>query len=130
MAARTSQRLSTGWSGRGQVQVLQAEGLLDASSSSGPSLRFELVAADPAEVVAPGLEEGVAEVGPGRLDGGRLARAGPLVDLDQRLVLGRGELAVLLPLALEEVEVVDELLEEAGLVLLVVAEGRGAARRC
>ncbi len=89
----------------------------------GAELAVELVAADPGEVVAAGLEEGVAEVGAGRLDRRRLARAGPLVDLDERLVLGGGEVAVLLPLALEEVELADEGVEEAGGVLLVVAEG-------
>ena len=89
----------------------------------GAQLAVQLVAADPAEVVATRLEERVAEVGAGRVDGRRLTRTGALVDLDQRLVLGGSELAVLLPLALEEVEVVDEALEEARLVLLVVAEG-------
>src|SRR5690606_2787226 len=71
-------------------------------------LLVELVAADPAEVVAAALEEGVVEVGAGGLDGGRLTRTGPLVDLDERLLTGGGDLAVLLPLALEEVEVPDE----------------------
>ena len=86
-------------------------------------LLVELVAADPAEVVAPVLEEGVVEVGAGRLDRRRLTRAGPLVDLDERLLAGGGELAVLLPLALEEVEVPDEGLHEARAAVLAVAEG-------
>ena len=85
-------------------------------------LAVQLVAADAAEVVATALEEGVAEVGLGRLDGGRLARARPLVDLDERFVLGRRDVALLVPLTLEEVEVGDEPVEEAGGVLLVVAE--------
>ena len=89
----------------------------------GAELAVELVATDPREVVATGLEERVAEVGPCRLDRRRLARTGALVDLDQRLVLGGRELAVLLPLPLEEVEVAHEALEEARVVLLVVAEG-------
>ena len=89
----------------------------------GTELAVELVATDPAEVVATALEEGVAEVGTGRLHRGRLARAGPLVDLDEGLVLGGRQVAVLLPLALEEVEVGHEAVEEAGGVLLVVAEG-------
>ena len=99
-----------------------AEELLDLVEL-GAELAVELVAADAAEVVAAVLEEGVAEVGAGRLDRRRLARTGPLVDLEQRLVLGRGQLAVLLPLPLEEVEVAHELVEEARVVLLVVAEG-------
>src|SRR5204862_379681 len=56
------------------------------------------------------------------LDGGD-HRPGSLVDLEQRLGLGGGEVVVLLPLPLEEVEVADDLLEEPGVVLLVVAEG-------
>ena len=86
-------------------------------------LAVELVAPDSAQVVAAGLEEGVAEVGAGRLDRGRLTGPGSLVDLEERLFLGRRDLLVLFPLPLEEVEVGDELVEEAGLVLLVVAEG-------
>ena len=89
----------------------------------GAELAVELVATDAAEVVAAGLEEGVAEVGARRLDRRRLARPGPLVDLDEGLVLRGGEVAVLLPLALEEGELADEGVEEAGGVLLVVAEG-------
>src|SRR5581483_10232183 len=83
----------------------------------------QLVAADEGEVVALGVEEGVLEVGAGRLDRRRLARTGPLVDLEQRLFLGGGELPLLLPLSLEEVEVADVVLEEPWRVLLVVAEG-------
>ena len=86
-------------------------------------LAVELVATHAGEVVATVLEERVAEVGAGRLDGGRLARTGTLVDLDERLVLGGSDVALLLPLALEEVEVADEAVDEAGCVLLVVAEG-------
>ena len=89
----------------------------------GAELAVELVATDPREVVATGLEERVAEVGAGGLDRRRLARTGSLVDLEQRLVLGRRELLVLLPLTFEEVEVGHEPIEEAGVVLLVVAEG-------
>ena len=122
MAARTSQPRQHRLARLGLVEVDHREGLLEAVDL-GAELAVELVAADPAEVVAAGLEEGVAEVGPGRLHRRRLTGAGPLVDLDQRLVLGGGELAVLLPLALEEVELAHEGLEEAGSLLLVVAEG-------
>ncbi len=97
--------------------------LLGQEVEFGAELAVQLVAADTAEVVATGLEEGVAKVGAGRLDGRRLARTRPLVDLEQRLFLGWGDFAVLLPLPLEEVEVLDEPIEEARLVLLVVAEG-------
>ena len=124
-AARTSQRLRTFWSSSGQVELLvgQAEQLARGGATSVAELAVELVATDPRQVVAAALEEGVAEVGLGRLDRRRLARAGPLVDLDERLVLGRGDVALLVPLALEEVEVGDEAVEEAGGALLVVAEG-------
>src|SRR5581483_1311272 len=83
-------------------------------------LAVELVAADSREVVALGVEERVLEVGASRLDRRRLARAGALVDLDQRFVLARRQLALLLPLTGEEVEVAHELLEEG---VVVVPEG-------
>src|SRR5207248_2011599 len=47
-------------------------------------------------------------------------RPGSLVDLDEGLFLGGREIALLLPLALEEVEVAHEALEER---LVLVAEG-------
>ncbi len=97
--------------------------MLAEARDLGAELAVELVATDPAEVVAAALEEGVAEVGRGRLDRRRLTRAGPLVDLDEGLVLGGGEVAVLLPLALEEVEVAHEGGRGSRGVLLVVAEG-------
>ena len=78
--------------------------LLGDLGDLGAELAVELVAADARQVVATVLEERVAEVGLGRLDGGRLARTGPLVDLDERLVLGGRDVALLVPLALEEVE--------------------------
>ena len=86
----------------------------------GAELAVELVAADPGQVVALGVEEGVLEVLAGGLDRERLAGTGPLVDLEQGLLTGGGEVLLLLPLALEEVEVADEALEEA---LVLVAEG-------
>ena len=86
----------------------------------GTELAVELVAADPGEVVALGVEEGVLEVLAGGLDRQRLAGTGPLVDLEQGLLAGRSQALLLLPLALEEVEVADEALEEA---LVAVAEG-------
>ncbi len=113
---------------------LDPEELL-AALDLGAELAVQLVAADPGQVVATRLEKGVAQVGAGGLDGRGLAGADALVDLQQRFFLWR--LAVpgldlffpalgqthLLPLAFEEVEVVDELLKEAGLVDLVIAEG-------
>ena len=104
--------------GRGplQVDVEDARDPLDL----GAELAVELVAADPGQVVALGVEEGVLEVGAGRLGRQRLAGAGPLVDLEEGLLPGGGEVALLLPLPLEEVEVADEAVQEA---LVLVAEG-------
>src|SRR5207248_10186557 len=76
-------------------------------------LAVQLVTADPGQVVPLRVEEGVLEVHPGGLGRGRLTRTGPLVDLQEGLLLGGGELALLLPLALEELEVADEPLQEA-----------------
>src|SRR5690606_38800108 len=98
----------------GQVELIVGEAEeLTETGHLGAKLAVELVAADAAEVVAAALEEGVAEVGTSRLHRRRLAGARPLVDLDEGLVLRRGEVALLVPLALEEVEVVDEAVEEA-----------------
>src|SRR5690606_1471545 len=101
-----------------QAPLLEHREHLGQPLDLGAELAVELVAADPRQVVAPRLEEGVAEVEAGRLDRGRLARPGPLVDLDEGLVLGGREVAVLLPLALEEGELPDERVEEPGRVLL------------
>ena len=79
----------------------------------GAELAVQLVAADPAEVVAARFEEGVVEVVARRVGRGGLSRTSTLVDLDQRLLLGDDQLAVLLPLAVEEVEVAHEGVEEA-----------------
>ena len=79
----------------------------------GPELAVQLVTTHPGQVVALRIEEGVLEVDPSGLGRGRLAGPGPLVDLEEGLLLGRGQLALLLPLALEELEVTDEALEEA-----------------
>ncbi|CAB4894970.1 unannotated protein [freshwater metagenome] len=86
-------------------------------------LAVQLVTADTAEVVAAVLEERVAEERTRRLERGWLTRAGTLVDLHERLILGRREVTLLVPLVLEEVEVGNEPVDEAGGVLLVVAEG-------
>ena len=107
---------------RAQLDGAGAEQLVELGDLAA-ELAVELVATDARQVVATVLEERVAEVGAGRLGRRRLARAGTLVDLDERLVLGGSDVALLLPLALEEVEVADEALDEAGRVLLVVAEG-------
>ena len=107
---------------RAELEGALAEQLVELGDLAA-ELAVELVAADAAEVVATVLEERVAEVGACRLDRRRLARAGSLVDLDQRLVLRRGDVLLLLPLTLEEVELGDEALEEAGSVLFVVAAG-------
>ena len=57
-------------------------------------LLVELVAADPAEVVAPEVEEQALDQLAGVVAGGRVARAQLLVDLDQRLVGRLGEVLV------------------------------------
>ncbi len=85
-----------------------------------PELAVELVAADPRQVVALRVEEGVLEVDPGGLGRQRLTRTGALVDLEQRLLAGRRQVALLLPLPLEEVEVAHEAVQEG---LVAVPEG-------
>ncbi len=57
-------------------------------------LLVELVAADPTEVVAAEVEEQALDELAGVLAGGRVARAQLLVDLDQGLGLGVGEVLV------------------------------------
>ena len=54
----------------------------------------QLVAADPGEVVALGVEEELLEQGFGRVDRGRLAGALLLEQLDQGAVFGQGRLGV------------------------------------
>ena len=85
-------------------------------------LAIELVTAHLGEVVALGIEEGVFEVGTGRLDGGRLAGAGLLVYLDEAL-FARGEQPLLfLPLTFEEGEVVDKTIQKTGVRVLGESE--------
>ena len=83
-------------------------------------LAVQLVAADPGEVVATRVEKGVLEVDAGGVKRERLTRAGALVDLEQCLVPGRDELALALPLGLEEVEMTHEAAQER---LVLVTEG-------
>ena len=85
-------------------------------------LAVDLVATDARQVVALGIEERVLEVGARRLERRRLTRAGALVDLDESLVLRGGDVALLVPLTLEEIEVGHEAVDETGRVILVVAE--------
>ena len=99
-----------------QIDVEDARDPLDL----GTELPVELVATDPGQVVALGVEEGVLEVGAGRVGRQRLARAGPLVDLEEGVLPGGGEVALFLPLPFEEVEVPDEPVQEA---LVLVPEG-------
>src|SRR4051794_5062562 len=86
-------------------------------------LAVELVAADAAEVVSTVFEECVAEVGACRLDRRGLAGTGPLVDLDECLVLSRSDVLFLLPLTFEEIELGNEALEEPRSMLFVVPAG-------
>src|SRR5205807_967621 len=105
----------------GEIVGLDVEPeLLLQPQDLGTELAVELVTADACEVVSLVVEEGVLEVGTRRVGAGRLTGAGALVDLDQRLLLGRGELALLLPLPFEELELAHEALEES---LVLVAEG-------
>ena len=106
--------------GIGALQ-LDAEELLDLLDLRA-QLAVQLVATDPGEVVAARLEEGVAQVGASGLHRRRLTGTDPLVDLQEGLLLGGSDVLVLLPLPLEVVEVTDETVQEAGLVLLVVAQ--------
>ena len=57
-------------------------------------LLVELVAADPTEVVAAEVEEQALDELAGVVTGGRIARAQLLVDLDEGLGLGVGEVLV------------------------------------
>ena len=108
-----------GLAGTDQVDVEQARDLLDL----GAELAAQLVAADPGEVVALGVEEGVLEVRPAGLDRGRLAGAGPFVDLDQRLLAGGGEPRSFSHWPSRKSKWLTKLLEEPGGGLLVVAQG-------
>ena len=102
------------------VQFDPEEGL--ELADLGAELAVELVAADPRQVIALGVEEGVLEIGPGRFHRGRLARTGTLVDLQEGSLLGRRHLLLALgvPLRFEELEVAHETLEER---LIGIAEG-------
>ena len=110
--ARISDGLSTDWFGAGFSISLP----VDLRSE----LAVQLVAADPGEVIALRVEEGVLEVHAGRFRGERLAGAGALVDLEEGLLAGRSQVALLLPLPLEEVEVTHEAVQEG---LVAVSEG-------
>ena len=57
-------------------------------------LLVELVAADPAEVVAAEVEEQALDQLAGVVAGGRIARAELLVDLDEGVLLGLGQVLV------------------------------------
>ena len=100
----------------------QAELLADLGDF-GTELAVQLVTANSAQVVATVLEERVAEVSTRRLDGRRLPRTGTLVNLDERFVLGRSDVAFLVPLTFKEVELGNKPLKEAGSVLLIEPEG-------
>ena len=70
-------------------------GQLDAHPPGDPvELLVELVAADPPEVVAPEVEEEALDQLAGVVAGGRIARPELLVDLDQGVLLGVGQVLV------------------------------------
>jgi hypothetical protein len=83
-------------------------------------LAVQLVTTDPREVVATWVEERVLEVDAGCVERKRLARTCALVDLEQRLVPRRDQLALALPLGLEEVEMAHEAAQER---FVLVSEG-------
>ncbi len=93
-------------------------------------LLVELVAADPTEVVAAEVEEQALDELAGVLPGGRVARAQLLVDLDEGLGLGVGE--VLVERARDERVLgidVDRAEQRADLVVLLVADRAEQGRR-
>ena len=78
-----------------RVIVRLLAGQLDAHpAGDAVQLLVELVAADPAEVVAPEVEEQALDELAGVVAGGRVARAELLVDLDQGFLLGLREVLV------------------------------------
>ena len=83
-------------------------------------LAVELVATDPGQVVATRVEKCVLEVDAGCIERKRLARTCALVDLEQCFIARRDELALALPLGVEEVEMTHEAAQER---LVLVAEG-------
>ena len=94
-------------------------------------LLVELVAADPTEVVAAEVEEQALDELAGVVTGGRIARAQLLVDLDEGLGLGAGE--VLLERLRDERVLgigVDRAVQRADLVVVLVAHRAEQGRRC
>ena len=78
-----------------RVIVRPSRGELDAHAAGDRvELLVELVAADPTEVVAAEVEEQALDELAGVVAGGRIARAQLLVDLDQGLGLGVGQVLV------------------------------------
>src|SRR5205085_11872993 len=75
-------------------------------------LAVELVATDAGQVVTLVVEERVLEIGACRLDRGGFAGTGPLINLEQRVVTRGRDLALLFPLAGEEVEMAHEALDD------------------
>ena len=87
--------------------------------------RVELVAADPGQVVALGVEEELVEQGLGGVDRRRLARALLLEQLDQRALLGPGGLGV----GVDRVADVDRVVEQLeDLLVARRSPSRAAAR--
>ena len=87
-------------------------------------LLVELVAADPAEVVAPEVEEQALDELAGVVAGGRIARPELLVDLDEGFLLGVGQVLVEGARDVRMVGVrVDRGEQGADLVVLLIADG-------
>ncbi|CAB4990415.1 unannotated protein [freshwater metagenome] len=88
----------------------------------GAQLAVELVATYARQVVTAVLEESRFEVSASRLDVWWFARTSALVNFDECLFAGWRDWALLFPLALKEVEVVNKTIEEAWGVLFVVTQ--------
>ena len=93
-------------------------------------LLVELVAADPTEVVAAEVEEQALDELAGVVAGGRIARTQLLVDLDERLGLGPGQVLVEGSADVLVIEVdVDAREQRRDLVVLLVADRAQEGRR-
>ena len=91
-----------------------------------PELAVELVASHAGEIVTAGFgaNERAVEVVACHLQGLRLRRASALEDFQQGLFAGHLSLLFLVPLLLQEGELLHEFVKEAGRVVLSVAESR------
>ena len=107
----------------GMVSVDEVEAeQLGHAVELGPELAVQLVAAHLGQRVAALVEERILEVVGRGIRCSHLTRAHPLVQLEERILLVGRNVSVLFPLGLQEVEVLDEPLEQAGMAVFAVAE--------